>query len=425
MSADIYRRCGCRDENKRQFASLPVGASPEQIARACPLLVSDPKHGKWGFYLAGGVDPRTGKRLQIRQATFSTKAEAQKARNAEAVKLDRGTYVAPTKEVYADYLAKWLPRRAVTGKGLAATTLDNYARYIRNDIAPSALGRMKLTDIRRFHINAFVAEQMDAGRGATTIRRMAAVIQGSLRAAEKSALIDHNPSLGIELPAVESKKVKVWEPDQVGVFLDTAAKHRLSALFETVVFTGLRRGEAIGLRWSDVDMTKRRITVANNRTQAGPAIVEGDVKTVAGQNRVIDIDDTLAGVLIAWKLTQQQEADEWGEAYRDSGYIFTYENGEPLKPQYATRLFDKLRVKAKLPKLTFHGQRHENASLMIASGTDIAVVSKRLGHTSVGITSDIYGHLIGSASRDAAERAAAIVPRKAVTAHTLHTHEAL
>ncbi|WP_431279872.1 tyrosine-type recombinase/integrase [Leifsonia poae] len=383
-------------------------------------MLTDDKHGTWGFYLSAGVDPKTGRRLQIRQAGFSTRREAQTERNKQAIKVDSGAYVKPTRQSYADYLDVWFKRRTTTVDVLKDTTAGNYARYIRNDIQPSTLGRMKLTDIRRHHVNAFVDELTESGRGATTVRRIAAVVQGSLKAADHDDLIDHNPSLGIHIPDVEKKEVGVWEPAQVGHFLDVAVGHRLGALFEVVMFTGLRRGEAIGLRWADVDMTRRVINVRNNRTQADRHIAEGSPKSSSGR-RVLDFDDHVAGVLIAWKFTQQQEAASWGEAWADTGYVFTYESGQPLKPQYATRLFDKIRTKAELPKLTFHGQRHENASLMIAEGVDIAVVSKRLGHSSIGITSDIYGHLIGSASRDAAEKASQSVPRQTVDAHTVHT----
>ena len=186
------------------------------------------------------------------------------------------------------------------------------------------------------------------------------------------------------------------------------------------MFTGMRRGELLGLRWTDVDMTRRAVTVRNNRIQAGTQIIEAAPKTRAGR-RTVDLDDRSSAALVRWRLAQQEEATAWGEAYTETGYVFTYENGQPLRPQYASRLFDKLRVEAGLPKMTFHGQRHENASLMIAAGTDIAIVSKRLGHSSISITGDIYSHLIGSASREAAESTAALVPRRDTAAHTVHT----
>jgi hypothetical protein len=173
----------------------------------------------------------------------------------------------------------------------------------------------------------------------------------------------------------------------------------------------LRRRELLGQKWSDVDLAARSITVRRNRTQAGPNIVDVAPKTKASR-RVLDLDDRSAGALLGWNLTQSAEAEAWGDEYADRGYVFTYENGEPLKPQYATRLFEKLRVQSKLPRITFHGQRHEAASLVLAAGADVSLVAKRMGHTSVSITSDIYSQMIGSASRQGAENAAALVPTK-------------
>lgn len=405
---DIFRRCGCRDENKTQ-----LGAK-------CSQLAADPKHGSWGYYVAGGINPATGKRQQFRKSGFATQKAAREARNKVAVKVDQGSYVPPSKETYGSYLEAWLPRHAATGKGLKATTVDNYARYIRNDIQPSELARMALTDIRRYHLNEFLNGLSASGRGPVTVRRVAAVLQGSLRAAARSHRIDHNPATELELPRVAPQKVAIWEPEQVGLFLDTAAEHRLGPLFELAMFTGMRRGELIGLRWTDINLPRRVITVRNNRVQAAGRVLDQDTKTSAG-SRFVDLDDRSVGALIGWQFKQAAEQQAGQEAYSASGYVFTMEDGRPLKPQYATRLFESIRLKAGLPKLTFHGQRHEHASLMIAAEVDIAVVSKRLGHSSISVTSDIYGHLIGSASRNAAENAAALVPTKRVPAHTVHT----
>ena len=421
MADYLYRRCGCEHDDGKQYPNLPDKPTPEDIARACPKM-SDPTHGKWGFYLSAGRDPKTGRRRQIRQARFRTRAEAAAAYRAEGKKSDDGTYVAPTKQTYAEYLDLWFQRRLTTGNGLRATTQDNYSRYIRSDIQPSTLGRMRLTDIRRFHINAFVNDLTTSGRGATTVRRIAAVVQGSLKAAWQDELIDHNPSAGIRLPATPKRKFEPWQPEQVGSFLDVAAQHRLGAMFEVAVLTGMRRGEVIGLRWSDLDMERGTITIRNNRTNAGTSIVENEPKSDSGR-RTINYDETVGGVLLEWQLRQQHEAETMGEQWTNTGYVFTYENGQPLKPQYATRLFDKLRVEAGLPVMTFHGQRHESASLLLANGADIALVSKMLGHSSVSITSDLYTHLIGRADREASERAAASIPRKA-SAHRLHTEPA-
>lgn len=411
MSA-LFRRCGCRDEAGGQYSVLPEDLTPAQRAKACPQMLLDPKHGRWSFRLSAGYDPVTRKRRQVNGRTYSTKREAQRARNEALVKVDRGEVAKHSRVTLAEYVPAWLARRQRTGRGLRPTTVENYTRYVQQDIVPSRLGGVRLEDVRKHHLNAFVDDLAAAGRGAVTIRRIVAVLQGALRAAADDELVPANPATRLALPRVDTKPFRPWEPEQVGHFLDVAALHRLGALFEVGVFTGLRRGELVALQWADVDLARRTLTVRASKTDAG--------------RRVLDIDDRTIGALLAWQLAQDAERAACGPIWSGTGHVFTYADGQPLKPQYATRLFDKLRLQAGLPKMTLHGSRHTNASLMIAAGTDLVVVSKRLGHSSVQVTGDIYAHLIGSASRDAANRAADLVPaRRALgeeVAHTMHAH---
>ena len=406
MSRGVFRRCGCRDEAGRQYAVLPEDPSPEQLAKVCPVMLADPKHGRWSYRISAGVDPVTKARRQVNGKSYPTKREAQKARNEAAVKVDKGNYLKPSRQTFAEYLPLWLERAQRTGNGLRASTVENYARYITQDIAPTGLGGLRLEEIRRHHINNFIDQLTKDGRGAVTVRRVVAVVQGSLRAAVIDQRIDANPATLLQLPKVDAEPFAPWEPSQIGTFLDIAGGHRLGVVFELATFSGLRRGELVRLRWADIDLTRRVVSVRVAKTDAGI--------------RSVDLDDRSVGALVVWKIAQELEAAAWGPAYTPGGYVFTYEDGTPLKLQYLTRLFDKLRVKAGLPKLTLHGLRHEHAALMISSGADIAVVSKRLGHSTIAVTSDTYGHLIGSASRDAANNAALLVPAKRVGAHTMH-----
>jgi integrase len=407
--ADTYRRCGCRDQNGKLLGAR------------CPKLASDPKHGTWSYYLAGGVDPKTGRRRQIRKSGFATKREAQTARNEAATALDKGTYRSPSKETLAEYIDAWLPRRERNGNGLKATTARMYRRYIDADIVPTELGRMRLSEIRRYHVAAFVDDLVTDGRGATTVRRIVAVLQSALRDAANEQKIDDNPARGVSLPTVDREEFQPWEPEQIGHFLDIANTHRLGDLFTVAVFTGMRRGELVGLLWSDVNLARREITVRHTRVRSGKTIVETSPKSRAGR-RIIELDDTTVAALVSWQIKQASERDEWADAWQDTGYVFTYEDGRPLRPEYASRLFETIRDKAGLENASIHSLRHMHASLLLASGADIAVVSKRIGHSTIALTSDVYSHLIASASRRAAEGAAALVPR--ASAHTLHTQAA-
>jgi integrase len=332
VSNSVFRRCGCRGQDGKQ-----LGAS-------CPQLKSDPKHGSWAYHLSHGSDPRTGQRRQHRKAGFKTKRAAESALAKLRASLDSGTHVEPTKITLADYARQWLARRQVTGTGLKATTLSGYRRYIENDITLSTLGGMRLSDIRRAHINQFTAGLTTAGRGAVTVRRTTTLLGTIFASEQKDELAIANPVSGADRPMLTGATVKVWEPEHVRQFLQRSARHRLGPLFEVAVLTGLRRGELCGLRWA--------------------------------------------------------------------------EDGRPLDPSYVTRLFSTLRREGEpLPSLSFHGLRHCAASLMLASAADIAVVSKLLGHASIAITSDVYGHLVGTIAQKAVDGAANLI------AHAVHTQQ--
>jgi integrase len=316
---------------------------------------------------------------------------------------------------------EWLPRRERSDKGLRATTIAGYEFYVQQDIASSALGRMKLTDIRRYHVSEFVVDQTRAGRGTVTVRRLVTLLGTIFASAVKDELISANPARGVEKPKLDGERPDPWEPHQVRTFLDRCAHHRLGAVFEVVVLTGLRRGEITGLRWSDVDLAARKVVVRRNRVTVNGRVQEQNApKTKAGL-RTVALSEFATATLLAWQLRQAQEAENAAEAWRTQGHVFTMEDGRALDPAYITRLFQKLRKGAgqELPAISFHGLRHCAAALMLASGADIAVVSKLLGHASISITADVYGHLVGTVASEAVNGAANLI------AHTVHTQEAV
>jgi integrase len=186
-------------------------------------------------------------------------------------------------------------------------------------------------------------------------------------------------------------------------FLAAASTFRLGAVYDLVVNTGLRRGEVSGLRWEDVNFDKREVIPRVQLTEVGGHVIEGPIKTEAGQDRVISLNDATVDALMAWKLQQESDRDVWQGLWVDSGRVFTMENGRALRPAYVTHAFDAIVKKAKLSVITFHGLRHLHASLLLNAGVPIAVVSKRLGHSTISVTVDLYGHLMRDADRQAAD----------------------
>jgi len=188
---------------------------------------------------------------------------------------------------------------------------------------------------------------------------------------------------------------------------------------------GNRRSEVCGLRWSDVDLTRGLLVVRQQLVQldgqARPCaacgashrgILFGSPKTASGDARRVDLGRRAIGVLLAQRLDQDTERDLWGEAYADHGLVFTREDGDPLAPETVTKRFGEIIRDAGLRPIRLHDLRHGRASLLLAAGVPLAVVSKVLGHSSITITSDTYSHLLEGVGRDAAEAADALVPKR-------------
>ena len=204
-----------------------------------------------------------------------------------------------------------------------------------------------------------------------------------------------------------------WEPGELGRFLDHAVGHRLGVVYDLIAATGLRRGEALGLRWSDVDLSAAALVVRQQLVDTGKGSPTfGPPKTAAGYHRRVELDQRTVGALLLHRLTQDEERRQWGSAYADLDLVFAQENGSPYDPAKVTKTFTTLAREAGLRQVRLHDLRHGAASLMLPAGIPVGVVSKRLGHSSITLTNDTYQHLLEGVGRHAAEAAAALVPRR-------------
>lgn len=195
-------------------------------------------------------------------------------------------------------------------------------------------------------------------------------------------------------------------------------------LYHLGAFAGLRRGELCGLSWDDVDLGNERLVVWSQITgpsyrkaraaekQGGRATYLTQVKTSDGEARIIDLDTRTVQVLKIWRKKQIAERLVWGAAWANpDNLVFTRDDGRPLDPDVVYRTFIRLVQEAGLRPVPLHHLRHGSASLQLSAGVDIAVVSKRLGHSKIDLTADTYSDLIGKAGKNAAEAAASMVPR--------------
>lgn len=386
------------------------GSILQRHMTACPRTVDGKVlphrcRGPWSYYLLVGHGP-DGRRRQLTRSGFPTKRAAQDALREVLARED-----AEIAEVHrlrvATYLRQWLESK----RKIRRTTMRSYESHVRLYLEPH-LGRILLAELRPHHLDVMYLDLLSsANRGPATVQRVHATLRSALNAAVKRRLIPWNPALHIELPTSGKPATTVWTAQQFGQFLDEYSEHRLYGLFHLVGLTGLRRGEVLGLRWLDLDLGAGVLRIAQQLVDAGGGPEFGPPKTRSGV-RVVPLDAGTIDVLRGHRDRQDAERAAWGAAWVDSGLIFTRENGEHVRPDYVTHLFRRLAIGAELPAIRLHDLRHTSASLALAAGVPMKVVSERLGHSSTAITADLYTHVVPLVAQDAADRIAALVPRR-------------
>jgi integrase len=360
--------------------------------------------GSWRYILEYGRDS-TGRRLQTSEGGYPTRAAAQSALQ-EAVRIF-GADVTVHSLAVGEYLELWL-----SGKhALKPKTVALYEDMTRNYLTPH-LGQIRLLELRAHHLDRMYAAITMGRRGRplspSTIRRVHAVLRSALNTAVKRRLIPYSPAEHIELAPENPKRPKPWTPEQCHIFIHHAADDRLANLYQLMLVTGMRRGEAVGLRWEDVDLDGQCLFIVQQITEVRGKSVVGTPKTKRG-TRLVPIDTETAAMLRRHREAQELERSAWGPAWNDAGLVFTRENGLPLRPEYATRHFQALVEEAGLPAIRLHDLRHTNASLALLAGVEMKVVSERLGHSQISVTADLYTHVNRGLGRDAADRIAAVL----------------
>lgn len=310
-----------------------------------------------------------------------------------------------------DYLVEWLaglPRADENGRGgRRASTVDGYRAVIDRWLRPH-IGRVPLRDLTARDLTDLYSTLRASGArggrplGSRSVQLAATVLRMALTDAVEAGKLAYNPADKVprrQRPThrAEKRAERFWTPEQARAFLDATTDTRLYPLWALALDTGARRGELSALRWESVDLDGSAVTIRASRTLSGRHVVEGPTKN--GKPRMVDLDGQTVAALRAWRATQARDRLAAGEAWQggtpgEAGYVFTDELGEPYRPDVLTRAFGEAQSGLGLPRMVFHAMRHTSASILIAAGVAITVVSARLGHSQVSITLDVYSHLM-------------------------------
>jgi integrase len=384
------------------------------------------KRGSTWSYVVRVTDA-TGARKSRWYGGCQTKAEA-KAKRVEAQdRANRGASVDPTKITVTGYLSEWL--KGLPGQ-VRPATLVSYSVHVNAHVVP-ALGSHRLQGLTVGQIKQFYGELLRSGRrdgpkqkegspkpaprglSPNTVRRIAATLHRALRDAVDEGYLLQNPCDKAKAPSASADAphdMQTWQAGELRGFLDSVRGDRLYGLWRLLAATGMRRGEALGLRWQDVTLEdgRGRVSIRHTLVTEGYKVNEGRPKTKKGE-RVVNLDAETAAELSAQAAHQADDTRKYSPIWTDSGYVFTAEDGHYLHPDFVSRRFDALVKQAAVKRIRLHDLRHTFATLALQAGIHPKVVSEMLGHANISITLDTYSHAIPAMQADAADLVAALI----------------
>jgi integrase len=353
-----------------------------------------------------------GRQITGSRTVHGTKREAQRVKREVEHEIDAGKVRPNTELTVERYLRRWLDDEvAVTN---APRTQYDYGRIVERQLIPE-LGPFQLRHLRAEHVLGLRKKLLDSGgkNGAPLSKRrvqyVLAVLKKALSDAVQFGLVAENVAKRVKLPRPDRKPV---EPLGVDRLKDVAAAIRESSIEPVIgllVWTGLRRGEAMALRWQDVDLEASVLFVRRSMQRiTGRGILIAPTKRHRS-DRAVDLDPLVVRILTRHRARQAEHRLFFGPAYRDEDLVFCWEDGRRRDPTTVLKEFRRKLIQAGIEPVTMHQLRHTQGSLLALAGVNPKVIQERLGHATVQVTLDNYIHLMPGQQRDATKKLGAML----------------
>jgi integrase len=386
---------------------IDVGMARAQRCQRCGKRFWVERRPRDSCPKCGGELTEQDERRRQTKGGFATRRECQAAMSKALTSVAERTFVMATHVTVREFLLKeWLPTIRGT---VRETTYASYQGLCELHIIPR-LGSLQLQKLTAAEINGLYAHLLAAGRvqgegglSAASVRRVHAALRRACRDAVRWGRLTSNPAACADPPKVsaEHDERSVWTAEQLQAFLVSVRGDRLFALWRLLSMTGMRRGEALGLSWDDIDMEQGSLSIRRALVPVNGVARLCEPKTRRGR-RTIALDPETLAALQAHAARQADERSAAGEAWSEEGYVFVRVNGRPLQPFAVTKTFHRHVRAACLPKIRLHDLRHTYATLALATGINPRIVSGRLGHSTVALTLDVYAHVLPQQDREAA-----------------------
>lgn len=319
-----------------------------------------------------------------------TRADARAKAASLVDRASQGLDVLSREQTLGEYLHRWLCD--VASNRVRPTTLESYERVIRVRILPH-LANVKLGAVTPLQIQSLYNLLRENSLAPASVVRTHAILHGALAQAVRWNLIPRNPADAVSPPSISRREMSALTRDQVLSLIAAAPEVTMKAIYAVAATTGLRRGEILALRWSDIDLTRGTLTVQRTAHRVrGEGIVYGEPKTNAAR-RSVRIGSFAVGLLRSHRAAQNQRRLMAGSSWNGSNLVFSGPLGVPLEAARISRNFKRDLLTAGVPSVRFHDLRHTAATLLIEQGVPIKAVQSTLGHSTIATTMDIYAHL--------------------------------
>jgi integrase len=312
----------------------------------------------------------------------------------------QGIVASNTKLTVEQYLAVWL--KDVARRKVRPRTHEVYETVVRRHIVP-AIGTKRLNQLGAADVRRLLNAKADEGLAPGTVKKIHVVLGSALQDAFRDDLVTRNVARLVQVRGATPPPVKPLDVAEAQALLEVAQGDRLYALWAVAIGVGLRRGEALGLRWQDVDLEAGTLRVEQALQRTKDGLEFGAPKTERSR-RTIPLPAVCVEALRAHRARHAAERLAAGPEWEDTGLVFTSTTGGALQPRSVNRWFGELCERAGLRTVRLHDLRHTCATLLLAQGVAPRVVMETLGHSQIGVTMNTYAHVLPVLQREAADR---------------------